>query len=76
MDRFDRDILNHMLLWAPHGALFDEDVFPEFGMSVQQFRRRFVQLVEFYERAVTDTSESRPRRSSTGGGRPTLSPIL
>ena len=58
-DRFDRDVLMHMLLWAPHGALFDEDVFPAFGMSVRQFRRRFVQLVEFYERANLDHADRR-----------------
>lgn len=39
---------------APVDDLFDEDVFPEFGMSVHQFRRRFTQLVEFYERANLD----------------------
>jgi hypothetical protein len=25
MDRFDRNILNYMLMWDPHGGLFDED---------------------------------------------------
>ena len=29
-----------MVSWAPHGQLYDEDLYPEFGMDVQQFRRR------------------------------------
>ncbi|MBJ7337491.1 hypothetical protein [Mycolicibacterium sp.] len=49
LDRFDRDILKYMLLWAPHGDLFDEDVFPEFGMTVGQFRQRFATLVSTLE---------------------------
>lgn len=49
MDHFDRDILKYMLLWGPHGALYDEDLFPEFGMNVEQFRRRFAHLVTSYD---------------------------
>ena len=49
IDPFDRDILKYMLLWDPHGALYDEDVFPEFGMNVQQFHERFVQLATSYD---------------------------
>jgi hypothetical protein len=48
IDPFDRDILKYMLLWGPHGALDDEDLYPEFGMNVEQFRRRFVHLVTSY----------------------------
>jgi hypothetical protein len=52
MDRFDRDILKYMLLWDPHGGLNDEDLYPEFGMNVHQFRRRFVDLISTYELGV------------------------
>lgn len=43
--RFERDILRHMVLWGSHGALYDEDIYPEFGMTVQQFRHRFARIV-------------------------------
>lgn len=49
MDPFDRDILKDMLLWDPHGALHNEDLFPEFDMNIQQFRERFVHLVTSYD---------------------------
>jgi hypothetical protein len=49
MDRFDRDILKYMLLSGPHGGLYDEDLYPEFGINVQQFRQRFVRLVASYD---------------------------
>ncbi|MCZ8379466.1 hypothetical protein O6P37_11375 [Mycobacterium sp. CPCC 205372] len=45
MGRFECDILRHMVLWGPHGALYDEDIYPGFGMTVQQFRRRFARIV-------------------------------
>lgn len=57
MDRFDRDILKYMLLWGPHGALDDEDLFPEFGMNVEQFRRRFVHLVASYDLRGLDPAD-------------------
>jgi hypothetical protein len=57
MDGFDRDILKYMLLWGPHGALYDEDIYPEFGMNVQQFRRRFVHLVASYDLRHLDPAD-------------------
>lgn len=42
---FERDVLRYMLLWPRHGTLYDEDVYAEFGMNVQQFRRRFARIV-------------------------------
>jgi len=53
MDGFDRDILKYMLLWGPHDALYDEDIYPEFGMNVQQFRQRFVHLVASHELRIS-----------------------
>ena len=46
-----------MMLWAPHGPLYDEDLFPEFGMDVQQFRRRFTQLATSMESSAFDGSD-------------------
>jgi hypothetical protein len=57
MDRFDRDILKYMLLWDPHGVLYDEDLFPEFGMTVPQFRERFVHLVASYDLRGLDPAD-------------------
>lgn len=54
--RFERDILRHMVLWGSHGALYDEDIYPEFGMTVQQFRHRFARIVlSLSESPVDDT---------------------
>jgi hypothetical protein len=57
MDGFDRDILKYMLLWGPHAALFDEDIYPEFGMNVEQFRQRFVDLVVAYDLRGLDPAD-------------------
>lgn len=45
MDWFDRQILQFVLQWAPHGVLHDEDTFPKFGMNVEQLIVRFSQIV-------------------------------
>ena len=36
MDWFDRKVLQYVLFWGPAGGMDDEDVFPEFGMRVDQ----------------------------------------
>jgi hypothetical protein len=45
MEWFERKIVEYVLVWAPYGHLQDEDVFPEFGMSVRQLRARFTAIV-------------------------------
>ena len=45
MDWFDRKVLEYVLLWAPCGTMFDEDVFPEFGMRVDQLNERFNAII-------------------------------
>jgi hypothetical protein len=45
MEWFERKIVEYVLLWAPYGHLRDEDVFPEFGMSVRQLRARFTTII-------------------------------
>lgn len=54
IDRFDRDIVRHMLLWGRYGTLHDEDVFPAFGMNVTQFSRRFVQIANCLDTTAFD----------------------
>jgi hypothetical protein len=45
MDRFDREILEFVLAWAPYGGACNEEAFPEFGMSARELRNRFSQIL-------------------------------
>ena len=45
MDWFDRKVLHYVLFWAPAGGMDDEDVFPEFGMRVDQLNERFDSII-------------------------------
>jgi RNA polymerase sigma-70 factor, ECF subfamily len=46
LDWFDREIVHYVLLWAPHGEIWDEDVFPRFGMTVEQLIDRFHRIID------------------------------
>lgn len=41
LDWFDREIVRYVLQWAPEGDVWDEDVYPVFGMTVEQLVDRF-----------------------------------
>ncbi|MBJ8344334.1 hypothetical protein [Antrihabitans sp. YC2-6] len=45
MNRFDRQILEFLLAWAPYGGPPEEDVLTEFGMSADQLDKRRHQIV-------------------------------
>ena len=45
LDWFDREILRYVLLWAPYGEGRDEDVYPTFGMTVEQLVDRFHRII-------------------------------
>jgi RNA polymerase sigma-70 factor, ECF subfamily len=45
LDWFDREIVRYVLLWAPHGEMWNEDVYPAFGMTVEQLVDRFRRIV-------------------------------
>jgi RNA polymerase sigma-70 factor (ECF subfamily) len=45
LDWFEREILRFVLVWAPHGKLWDEDVYPMFGMRAEQLVDRFRSIV-------------------------------
>jgi hypothetical protein len=45
MDWFDRKVLQYVLFWAPAGGMEDDDVFPEFGMRVEQLNERFNTII-------------------------------
>ena len=46
LDWFDREIVRYVLLWAPHGEGRDEDVYPTFGMTVEQLIERFHRIID------------------------------
>jgi RNA polymerase sigma-70 factor (ECF subfamily) len=46
LDWFDREIVRYVLLWAPHGEGWDEDVYPTFGMTVEQLVDRFHRIID------------------------------
>jgi RNA polymerase sigma-70 factor, ECF subfamily len=46
LDWFDREIVRYVLLWAPHGEGRDEDVYPTFGMTVEQLVDRFHRIID------------------------------
>jgi RNA polymerase sigma-70 factor, ECF subfamily len=48
LDQFDRDIVRYVLLWAPHGAGWEEFVYPTFGMTVEQLVDRFRQIIDTF----------------------------
>jgi RNA polymerase sigma-70 factor, ECF subfamily len=46
LDWFDREIVHYVLQWAPHGQMWDEDVYPMFGMTVEQLVDRFHRIID------------------------------
>ena len=46
LDWFDREIVHYVMLWAPHGEMWDEDVYPTFGMTVEQLIDRFHRIID------------------------------
>jgi RNA polymerase sigma-70 factor (ECF subfamily) len=46
LDWFDREIVRYVLLWAPNGEGWGEDVYPTFGMTVEQLLERFHRIID------------------------------
>jgi RNA polymerase sigma-70 factor, ECF subfamily len=46
LDWFDREIVRYVLLWAPYGEGRGEDVYPTFGMTVEQLVDRFHRIID------------------------------
>jgi len=46
LDWFDREVVRYVVLWAPHGEGRDEDVYPMFGMTVEQLVNRFNRIID------------------------------
>ncbi|MBP1823143.1 hypothetical protein [Mycobacterium sp. OAE908] len=53
LDQFERDVMTHMRLWTPHGVRYDEDIFPAFGMRVNEFHRRFAQIICSWDASIS-----------------------
>ena len=45
LDRFDREIVRYVLMWAPHGGGWGEDVYTTFGMTVEQLLDKFHRII-------------------------------
>jgi RNA polymerase sigma-70 factor, ECF subfamily len=45
LDWFDREIVRYVVLWLPHGEMWDEDVYPMFGMTAEQLVDRFHRII-------------------------------
>ena len=45
LDWFDREIVRYVVLWGPHGEMWNEDVYPMFGMTVEQLVDRFHRII-------------------------------
>jgi hypothetical protein len=58
MDWFDRKILQYVLLWASSGAMYEEDVYPEFGMGVDQLNERFSTIISTLSACTSHLDET------------------
>ena len=81
MDWFDRKVLLYVLFWASAGGMDDEDVFPEFGMRVDQLNERFNSIVSTMSGCSTKSTppivtSCRPARRHQLSGRLTWRPIM
>jgi hypothetical protein len=45
LDWFDRKIIEFILAWAPYDGPTDDETFPEFGMSTEDLKARFVEII-------------------------------
>lgn len=46
VDRFDREIVEFLLAWAPYGDPPDDECFPTFGMTLDQLKDHVRRLIE------------------------------
>ena len=74
MDWFDRKVLQYVLFWAPAGGMYDEDVFPEFGMRVHQLNERFNSIISTLSSCTSNIDDTdrelvaRARHHQLSGG--------
>ena len=58
LDWFDREIVRYVLLWGPEGDVWDEDVYPVFGMTVEQLVDRFHWIIATFVPRLGDLAKS------------------
>ncbi len=46
MNKFHRTMVDYVLLWKPFGGPPDDEIFPQFGLTPGQLRRRFRAIVQ------------------------------
>jgi RNA polymerase sigma-70 factor (ECF subfamily) len=46
LDWFDREVVRFVVVWAPYVEMWDEDVYPMFGMTVEQLVETFHRIID------------------------------
>ena len=57
LDRFDRDLMKFVVVWAPYGGPTDDELFPEFGISARQLRPRLQDIAVEYLSMPLNTND-------------------
>ncbi len=57
IDRFDMEIVEFVLCWAPYGGPPEDECMPRFGMTVDRLWTRFRDIVETGHRRHLSTTE-------------------
>ncbi len=45
VNKFDRSLIDYVLLWTPFGGPPEDEVFPQFGFRRAQLERRFCRIM-------------------------------
>lgn len=59
IDRFDRELLEHLLLWAPFGRPPRENCLPQFGIPAHRFEQRVREILAGYSDCALDALDRR-----------------
>lgn len=58
MNKFDRNLVDYVLLWTPFGGPPEEEILPRFGFQPAQLNRRFRRIVRRMINAEQGLNES------------------
>jgi hypothetical protein len=59
IDRFDHEVLEFFVAWAPYGDPAEEDALPRFGMNLDRLRERLVTIVRAHCRSTELSADER-----------------
>lgn len=59
IDRFDRELLQYLLAWAPYGRPPRENCLPHFGIPAHRFEQRIREIVSEYLTCALDAKDRR-----------------